>query len=280
MDILDNKERIKKLISIYVDRYYLVKTHRKDYLNYYKYGKGQIYSTLKGKGIINIKPINKHIWKLWYNTCYFSGELKTDKKRVFVKVMGKYGLDCYENEVIVNKYIEKNSAFLSERMPKILFSCKTDDYYFIVYSYLELSDITLNDDFYKELNKTIEEYSRIGILHTDFGLTNMGYKDGKYYFIDYGTSLCPESDNIRFRNQSNYNHIDRMSSEAKMLIDTPDFYYDDLSNLDLALKKEDNVNFIVSKQDIAYAKLGERIYKYKVKRRAKDSNVFLLIRQQ
>lgn len=280
MDILDNKERIKKLISIYVDRYYLVKTHRKDYLNYYKYGKGQIYSTLKGKGIINIKPINKHIWKLWYNTCYFSGELKTDKKRVFVKVMGKYGLDCFENEVIVNKYIEKNSAFLSERMPKILFSCKTDDYYFIVYSYLELSDITLNDDFYKELNKTIEEYSRIGILHTDFGLTNMGYKDGKYYFIDYGTSLCPESDNIRFRNQSNYNHIDRMSSEAKMLIDTPDFYYDDLSNLDLALKKEDNVNFIVSKQDIAYAKLGERIYKYKVKRRAKDSNVFLLIRQQ
>ena len=131
--------------------------------------------------------------------------------------------------------------------------------------------------FQQRLSIIIEEFNRIGIIHTDFDLTNIGHINGKLYIFDYGTSLCPISNRVGIRNSERYNHLEAMPNEAKDLVHNPMFYYDDLMHL-LHEKNNACMNYIVSNDKYACAKFGQKLINYKLVSRAEGSNVKLLNR--
>ena len=271
---------VKRLISKKIDYFNLLKNYRNEYTRYYSSDKAVIYGVLKEFGIKNIKPVQVNQWKLWYNTCYFSGYCRLDgaEKQVFIKVNGNCLSDCHANELSVNEYIKTNSEYLYGRLPKILFHKETAKFFIIVYEYVELSDVTIGKELCENLNHALSEYKRIGILHTDFGLSNVGRYNGKVYFFDYGTSLCELSDNIRIRDSDDYNQIERAPSNALDLLSDATFYYDDIGYLGIECLSTEDPNFIISNNEIAYAKLGDRIVKYKLYNRP-NSKITILNKQ-
>ena len=126
--------------------------------------------------------------------------------------------------------------------------------------YIPLKEVSFNE-MIEDAEKVLEEYSRVGIIHTDFGLTNMGKNNGEYYFIDYGTSLCIKSNNIRIRNNTLYNHVDKITDYAQQICPDAEFYYDDYIHFGLN-KTEGEKNFIVGNHNKYYAKLGHDIICY------------------
>lgn len=140
----------------------------------------------------------------------------------------------------------------------------------------------MNNEFMNNLEMAVSEYNRLGILHTDFGLCNIGCLSGQYYFFDYGTSLCPMSNRIRIRNSQEYNHLDKVSDEALDLISDPDFYYDDIVHLGISTydtMKTKSTSFLVGKNDKVIAKLGKQMINYTLENMAEGSSVKLLVRQ-
>lgn len=273
---------MKKTISKYLDFVILLNKYKKDYFNYYFHNKHKIYKELKNKGIYSIKPSNKDNWKLWYNTCYLSGYISDNNNNrvpVFIKIMGPLLKDCFENEKVVNRYILENSEYLSERLPKILFDIVIGDFYILVYDYLDMKAVEVSAELSSAIERAISEYSKIGILHTDFGIINIGINNNKYIFFDYGTSLCPHSNNIRVRKYDKYNHLDKVTNSALSIIEKPDFYYDDVIHCDIKDINTSDVNFLVGKDDIYYAKLGTNIYKYRLKQNIKGSYAYLLCKE-
>lgn len=232
------------------------------YFNYYFKNKKKIYMALKDSGVSNIKPIHKEIWKLWYNTSYYTAV--SNGRSVFIKVMGELLQDCFNNEILVNKYIDDNSLWLEKRKPKLLHNIALDELYILIYENLHMENITLTESVKEDVKKAIKEYNRIGILHTDFGLTNIAKYDNKTLFIDYGTSICLQSNMIRIRNESNYNHIDRITDQAKDLCENADFYYDDAVHVGVDMPKTENINFLVGQGDLFYVKLGTQFIKFKL----------------
>lgn len=272
------KETIRKLIEYFC----LIKKYRKAYKNYYFNYRPVIYNALKCKNINRIKPVQKHEWKIWYNCCYFSGTavIDTKEKPVFIKVMDKRLNDCYYNEQLINKYIDEVSLYLSERKPKLYYSIDMDGIYIMVYDFIKMMPVSRSIELDKEVKKVVSEYSRIGIIHTDFGISNFGKFNNMYQFFDYGTSLFYGSDHIRLRNSKGYNHIDHITETAKKLIQDADFYYDDLIHYGLDGIERESCNFIVSKDKTCFVKLGEKIYRYRLEKMAEGSAVYLLCKEE
>lgn len=258
--------QIKKQLSRFIDYSLLLIRHPNDYLNYYKSYRSIIYKALRKMGVQRIKTFNRSQWKLFYKTCYFSGKysIEGEMKRVFIKVNGIPLTDCYHNEIVVNNHIKANSQYLFERTPAIILHQLVGDLRIIVYEYVNLSPVIVNKEFLTDLQRTLAEYKRVGILHTDFGLVNMGIGNRKHYFFDYGTALCETSNRIRIRKNSDYNHIDKAPAEALALLPDADFYYDDIVHLNMDGISLNDMNFCVSNDTIAYAKLGDDIIKYRL----------------
>ncbi len=108
----------------------------------------------------------------------------------------------------------------------------------------------------------------------------MGYAKNQYWFFDYGTSLCSESDQIGVRNADEYNHIDKITNQAKQILSDPDFYYDDLTHIGIESKEREEINFLVGKGNIYYAKLGQYLYKYHLEPKNENSHVMLLCKDE
>lgn len=254
--------------------------NKKHYIRFYFKEKRNLYRKINEKGINRIKPHSRADWKVNYKCVYFSG-LKKDSQgnniKVFVKSLGPFLEDCYNNEIIVNKFIEENSDLLSSCMPHIYDYFVIDDYYFIVSEFINIKHIDYSDELEKAVDGIINEYNRIGIIHTDFSLSNIGKHNNKIYFFDYGTAICPLSNNIRIRNQAEYNHLSQISSSAKKIFDDPDFYYED--SLYFGLKKNSKKNnYIVGKGDCYCVKLGNTFYNYRIQLSSNSSKVYLLSR--
>ncbi len=270
---------MKKRIIKIIENLYLHKKHWKAYCRYYFLHRRKIKKLLKKHNVAKLRPISKNNWKLWYNTCYFKGLLKNateGDRAVFVKIQGPSLFDCFENEKVLNSYIDEQSEFLSARKPRLFFDLVVDDYYIFVFDFIDIDFIEANTELSKLVQKALDEYTKIGVLHTDFGLINMGVVGNDTFFIDYGTSLCPESDRIRIRNLGSYNHLDKILPQAKALVSDPDYYYDDAVHCGLRNLDRNNVNFLVGKGDIVYAKLGEKTYKYHLEKKSENSVVRLL----
>ena len=265
--------KFKLLYSKLINKLFLIKKYRKSYSDYYLKNRKIIYSFLREKRITNIKPVHKEIWKLWYNTSYYIG--KYNGKSIFIKVMGNLLKDCFDNEILVNKYIDDNSKWLKNRKPELLFGLNLDNLYILVYENIDMKDIKLSQSVENDIKIAMKEFSRIGILHTDFGLTNIASFENKTLFIGYGTLLCPDSNMIRIRNDANYNHLSKLSKEAREICNDADFYYDDATHIDVDMSENDNINFLVGKDDCYYAKLGTIINQYKLEY---NGDVYLLVK--
>lgn len=262
--------KLKSIYSNLVNRIYLLTEYKKYYIKYYFKNKKTIYKTLKKHGLFEITPVHKDIWKLWYNTSYYQGVI--GNKKVFIKVMGELLQDCYDNEILVNKYIDDNSSWLKGRKPKLIDSFEVDDLYILVYENLPLRDIVITESTTEDIKKAIIEFNKIGILHTDFGLSNIASFENKVMFIDYGTSLCPKSNFIRIRNGENYNHINNIIPTAKRICEDANFYYDDATHIGINNFGE-RTNFLVGNGKVFYARLGSNLFKYKLKY---NGDVYLL----
>ena len=134
--------KFKLLYSKLINKLFLIKKYRKSYSDYYLKNRKIIYSFLWEKRITNIKPVHKEIWKLWYNTSYYIG--KYNGKSIFIKVMGNLLKDCFDNEILVNKYIDDNSKWLKNRKPELLFGLNLDNLYILVYENIDMKDIKLS----------------------------------------------------------------------------------------------------------------------------------------
>lgn len=253
----------QKIIFLY-ELLLLATKHPFAYMRFFIFKKHKILKLLKQNRIKKIRPVQLIQWKIWYGTCYFSGIIKDDNKdvSVFIKVMGKDLESCYNNELIVNDYILQTSLYLAEKTPKIYNHFSLDDTYIIVYENLKFQSFSKNEESIAEIGNVLSEYTEAGIIHTDFGLANMGLVDNKYYFFDYGTSICPLSEIIRIRRSDTYNVIDKAIPSALNLIPEPDYYYDDAAFLGIEYKERNNINFIIAKQELFFVKLGPDIFKF------------------
>lgn len=270
---------MKSLLIKFLDSILLIKKYWKYYIKFYFFYKRKIYNRLKTVGITRIRPTSKSEWKLWYNCCYFSGYVKRENKRVFIKVMGPLLEDCFNNEIIMNRYIKEHSEYIFGKTPRLYDSMIVGDFYILIYGFNTFSIPKVDNRLTEEVKNIIAEYADKGILHTDFALSNIGINNDNYFFFDYGTSLCPQSDRIRLRNSDNYNHVDVVTNTALEIIDSPDYYYDDVAHLGILDFNRENVNFIIGKNHLYYAKLGKEIIKYKLKEQESDDGVYLLIKE-
>lgn len=268
---------MKKLIKYYIEYFYLLRKNFRHYVNYFLHDKTKIYHTFKEHGVTNLKPAHKEQWKINNKTCYFFGKINGGVE-VFIKVMGENQRDCFYNERVVYDYFS-SSEYITTHCPALLDSFETNGYYCLIYEAVELSEAPLNNDLFKAIDTILNEYTASGIIHTDFATVNVGkYKD-KYMFFDYGTSLCPESNNIRIRNSANYNHVDFATKKSLDLIPEPDFYYDDAIHFGLKDYDRESLNFVIGKNNIYYAKLGSEIYRYNTEKKSLNSSVLILKKQ-
>ena len=257
---------MKKQIIKVIEFIALIVKHRRFYLKYLFKDKKVIYKELKKNGISRIKPVSRTQWKLWYNTCYYKGVFKdgTDAVKVFIKSNSHLLSDCVNNEEIVNRYIKQSSEYLYSHSPRFIKKIIVNDHYITIYEYLKIEPAANSPELDGEIRKAVDEYTRVGILHTDFGCVNIGITEGKYCFFDYGTSLCPESNNIRLRNCKNYNHKDEATASALELIPDPDYYYDDLIHIGKQIEGIDRneINFIIGKGETYIARLAGETIRY------------------
>lgn len=273
---------MKETIRKFIEYFYLIKTYKKSYINYFFNCRPVIYKALKEKGIKKIRPVQRHEWKIWYNCCYFSGVvvIEKSKKPVFIKVMDERLKDCYYNEQLVNEYIDEVSSYLRNRKPKLYYAINVNEIYIMVYDFLKMMPVSRSTKLDEEVKMAVSEYSRVGIIHTDFGISNFGKFNNLYNFFDYGTSIFHESNHIRLRNGKAYNHIEHITDIARKLMRNAEFYYDDLIHYGIDNQERESCNFIVSKNDICFVKLGERIYRYKLEKMTEGSNVYLLCKDE
>lgn len=82
------------------------------------------------------------------------------------------------------------------------------------------------------------------------------------------------------RNSKGYNHIDHITEAAQKLIQDADFYYDDLIHYGIDSDERESCNFIVSKNDMCFVKLGEKIYRYRLEKMTEGSAVYLLCKDE
>ena len=200
-------------------------------------------------------------WKVHYGSYYFKANLK--KEKVFIKVTSVYTKDGYENEVVCDDYIKKNSAFLAERTPKILKNFVYEDFHIIIFECFEIQKELGKEDLQNAVSEFLEEYTEKGIIHQDLKPTNLTIHNEKYCIIDYGFSICPDSNHIRI---TTANYIEYISDEAKNILSCADFYYDDaiacgITNVDRSL-----INFIVGSRDKYFIKLAGNVYEYRLER--------------
>ena len=266
---------MKKKIIRLVNTLHVIKNNKKVYYNYYTKLKKRIYRCLKDNGFKKIKPIERFQWKLWYNTCYFVGE--KENRKVFIKVTGKVMEDVFNNEILVNEYISKESPYLYERLPKVVSYGYDDDFMFIATEYKKMELVDDCEELEIAIDDALKEFTRIGIIHNDFGRINISICDDKYFFIDYGTSLCPNGKIIRFNKSANF--INNITEDALKLVDDPDYYYNDAIRVRSKYADINNVNFLVGKDDVYFARLGKNIYKYKLKNVVKNSSSCQLVRE-
>ena len=267
-------KNFKSIMRKYIELFSLYKKHWRSYGKYYTSQKATLYKIFKSRGITNIKPTGKSDWKIWYGTCYFKGEMNNEV--VFIKVQGSNLLDCFENERKLNLYIDQTSQFLAQRKPQLYLDFIVDDFYVFVFKHIRIDRVRSDNSLVESVQMALNEYSRIGLLHSDFGLVNIGNCDGNVCFFDYGTSIFPDSDKVRVRNSPTYNHLEKILPQAKSLINEPDFYYDDAVHCGLDGLNRENVNFLVGKNDLYYARLGKKIYKYHLENKSEHSVVKLL----
>ena len=67
--------------------------------------------------------------------------------------MGENLENCYNNEVIVNQFIEANSQILYERLPAIKSYSSENGMFFIAYDFLSLEPISLVSDYKNQLSR-------------------------------------------------------------------------------------------------------------------------------
>lgn len=271
--MLNSIRKLKSSYSHFVDAVLLLWKDKKDYWDFFTKELQQISSECKRREIYKLRPIHMEVWKLKYGTAYFSGELckAHNTQKVFIKIQGPLLKDCFANEVTVNHYIKEHSEYLYERCPKVIDSFCIGKHYLIIYEFLLLAPVSNDEEFLNTVSETLEEYRRVGIVHTDFGLSNMGQIDGKNYFFDYGTAICPESDSIRIR--LNYNHIDMISMQAKQQINGATYYYDDAVHFGIQHKE---CNYIVGDSSIFFAVLCGKVLRFK----ASESNGVKLLKKE
>lgn len=244
---------MKAFISQLADMFLLIWGDRKKYWQFFFSEFPVINTECKKRNVIRLRPAHMGIWKLKYGTAYYSGFLRDEQAltKVFIKIQGPLLQDCFSNEIIVNNYIKECSEYLYQRCPKIISSFSTGEHTVIIYEYMTLGSVNNSAAFQSALLSTLDEYRRIGVIHTDFGLSNMGEKDGRYFFFDYGTALCPDSDCIRIRQE--YNHIDKAPDRVKQLLDGVNYYYDDAVHFGITCKE---CNYIVGNGTLFLAELG------------------------
>ena len=244
---------IKAFISQFADVLLLAWADRKKYWQFFFYEFPVINTECKRQNVIRLRPAHMGLWKLKYGTAYYSGLLRNGQglSKVFIKIQGPLLQDCFSNEITVNRYIKEYSDYLYQRCPKIISSFSAGEHTVIIYEYMTLEPVSDTAAFQSALSAVLDEYRRIGIVHTDFGLSNMGEKDGRYFFFDYGTALCPDSDCIRIRQE--YNHIDKAPDRVKQMLDDANYYYDDAVHFGIMCKE---CNFIVGNDTQFLADLG------------------------
>ena len=242
----------------------------REYIAYYLYRKRKLYKLLREAGYRQIKVVQPCEWKVHYGSYYFRAVLNNNT--VFIKVTSSFTKDGYINEVICNDYIQNKSEFLIERTPKILDYFMYEDFYVIVFEYFEIrKDINIGQLKYA-VCEFIDEYSKIGIIHQDLKPSNVTIHNGKYCVIDYGYSICPNSNHIRI---AKGNYIESISDRAKAILEDADFYYDDVVASGIEGIDRNSINFIVGRKDKYFINLAENIFEYRVEQLAGRS-VFLL----
>ena len=246
--------------------------NRRHFIHFFFYKKSKLIHTLKEHGFRKIRPSKINQWKLQYNICYFSANYINSAGQcslVFIKVSGPTTKDCFDNEIVINKYIKDRSTYLLERSPELILSLVLDDFYILAFEYIDMSPINADDAAaVKEINRALYEFGECGLIHTDFGLVNVGYvkKSGKYCFFDYGTTLCPESNHVRIRNGKVYNHIGEKPDNINIVTTDMDFYYDDATHMKIP-GLVPNGNYIAGGAKGYHVKMGSQIYKYDVRRK-------------
>lgn len=270
--------KMKEYIRCIIEYWVLLNSHKKSYVNYYLKQKKKVYAALQNKNIKCIRPIQRHEWKVWYNCFYYSGVIVQNgvEKKVFIKVMDRRLQDCFKNEKIVNDYIDQESRFLSNKKPALYYAFQIDNLFINVYDFWKMDIVVKNKMLVESVMKTLEEYNRIGIIHTDFSVTNIGRIGNEYIFFDYGTSLCVQSNNIRLRKGDFYNHIEYITASAKRLLPDADYYYDDMIHFGLDNESRNERGYIVASGDICYVNFGSIVQKYYLRKIEDNSNVYYL----
>lgn len=255
---------MKKCLLKMLECLLLYKRFWKYYWKFFTVQKKSIYKTLKSHNITNIKFFSQTNWKLVYGSCYFKGKYHYAGKKtdVFIKVQSDALVDCFDNEPMVNQHIDNHSAFLAQRKPKLFFFDVENGHYFLVFEHMNIQPAADMAQWEQDLQQIIQEYTRIGVIHTDFDTVNLGTVDNSLCCFDYGTSLCADSDHIRIRYDPSYNHLDKITAKAKALMPDADFYYDDAVHCGMDRIDRTDINFLVGKENTFYAKLGDRIQKY------------------
>lgn len=176
---MDSRRIKQKLIDL-IEWGHLLRVNRKFYVDYYLHDRQRIYSKIKENDITAVHPIRQSEWKINHKICYFSGIYTHNGERIkcFIKVMGPSTLDCYFNEQIVNDYIDNNSPALSKLKPRLIFAVNIDDYYILCYEHIEMRPVEASEELKTSIQSVMHEYTKRGILHTDFGLVNMAKMNG------------------------------------------------------------------------------------------------------
>ncbi len=254
---------IKKSIISFCEASHLAIAHKDSYLKLFR-ERTLIRNSFRKHGFYCLHPVRMDIWKLYYGTAYFKAKFFDQSVKkwrpVFIKMQGPLLTDCYQNELIVNSYLNDVSPFLASHTIKILDTFILNSNSFIIYEYCHLKDVSSLDSINGEVRRFLEEYDRTGIIHTDLGLSNMGWCNGDFFVFDYGTALCPRSNHIRVRMTGDaYNHLEKIVPDAKKRFLNPCFYYDDGIHL---TGTNHSSNYIVSDRKSVIARLGNQYYQY------------------
>ena len=262
---------MKKRLSNLIGCLLLYKAYWRYYWKFFTVQKKMIYKTLKKHHVKKIRCFSQSNWKLVYGSCYFTGVYHDAGKKtdVFIKVQSDKLVDCYDNEPMVNQYVDQHSEYLAQRKPKLFFCDVENGCYMLVFERVDIQPTTDLEQRKQELQQIIQEYTRIGIIHADFDTVNLGIVDGLLCCLDYGTSLCQQSNHIRIRHHPSYNHLDKMTERARNLLPDADFYYDDAVHCGMDQIDRTDINFLVGKEDTFYAKLGDTVQKYRMMRSPK-----------
>ncbi len=241
------------------------------YFNYFFTKKRKLYRILRSKNCRKIKAIQLLKWKVSYGSMYYKAFL--DGKPVFIKVTSFLTADGYNNEIVLNKYIFNNSTFLARRTPEILSHFVNDDFYIIISEFFDIQVVDFNYDKAPIFKEFICEYLDKCIIHQDLNQDNLCFCGGEFCVIDYGYSICPNSDVVRL--QINNNRIDCITDYARSILNDADFYYDDVLGTGINNFDRNLVNFIVGRDNLYYVKLGNVIHEY-TKVQLGNRPVFLL----